>query len=104
MSRLAPRLAVCLQAAGQLRDVHAAQTHEDRQTHAPNPGERLGGGRRHSDERMRRAIRARRDRDIVESIEPSREAEGLALPGGEDDLQRLEETLLALLVGNAEGV
>src|SRR5499425_2050598 len=53
---------------------------------------------------MRRAIRARRDRDIVESIEPSLEAEGLALPSGEDDLQRLEETVLALLVGNAEGV
>src|SRR5262244_1707503 len=53
---------------------------------------------------MRRAIRARRDRDIVEAIEPSRVAEGLALPGGEDDLQRLEETVLALLVGHAEGV
>src|SRR5215831_159727 len=102
MARLAPRLAVDLEAAGQLRDVHAAEAHEDGEAHAPHARERLRRGRRHAEEGVRLAIGERGDGDVLELVELPRVAEGLPLPGGENDFQRLEETGLALSVRHAE--
>ena len=104
MPRLAPRLAIGAQTAGQLGNVHAAQPDEDRQAHPAHAGKRVRGGGGHPHRRVRPLNRARGDGDVGEPKEPAVVAERLALPRLEDDLERLEEARLALLVRDAEGV
>src|SRR5262252_6765118 len=53
---------------------------------------------------MRLLIRPGGDRGVLEAVELSLVAEGLALPRFLDDLERLAEARLALSVGNAEDV
>jgi hypothetical protein len=67
----------------------------------PTRGERLLGGGGHPERRVRELIGAGRDGGVLEAIELARVAEGLALPRGEDDLQRLAEARLALRIRNA---
>src|SRR6185503_18677073 len=77
---------------------------EDRQAHPPDPWERIRRRRGHAYQRMGLTIGPRRDGDVGELVELPRVAEGLALPRRENDVERLEEACLALLVGHAERV
>ena len=95
--RRATRLGTC-RAARQLRNVHAAQADEDRQPHAADARERLRRRGGHAHRRVGPLDRARRDGDVLEAIEPAVVAERLAFPCLQDDLERLEEARLALLV------
>src|SRR5207247_8844300 len=90
--------------SGQLGDCHAPNPDETRQSHPADVRKGLRGRRAHPDRRMRLLIRARGDRGVGEAVELAFIAEGLALPGRQDDLQGFEEPRLALLVGNAERV
>ena len=104
MPRLAPRRPVRLEVPRQLGDAHAAKADEDRQAERGDARKRLGSGGGHPDRRVRRPVRARGDRGVVEAIVLAGVTEGLALPGLENDLQRLEETLLTLRIRDAERV
>ena len=53
---------------------------------------------------MRLLVRAGCDRRLAEAVELALVAEGFSLPGLQDDLERFEESRLALLVGDAERV
>src|SRR5262249_41050133 len=88
----------------QLGNVHIAQPHEDGQPELGDQGKRVGRVGGHANRRMRLLIRPRGDRGVLEAVELSLVAEGLALPRFLDDLERFAEARLALPVGNAEDV
>src|SRR5262245_4254872 len=104
MPGLTPRVAIPLHVPGQLGRGHTAKPDENRQAHAAHVRKRLSGRRGHPHRRMRLLIWARRDDRVLEAIELALVAEGLALPRLQDDLERLEEARLALLVWHAERV
>src|ERR1700730_14315320 len=104
MARLGPGAAVRVQRALQLRDVHVAKTHEDRQPQLGDERKGLGGIGGHPERRMRLLIRTRRDGGVLEAVELAVVAERLALPGFLDDLERLAKARLALAIGNAEDI
>src|SRR5262245_50864134 len=83
------------------RDVHAAQADEDRQSHLADLGKRLLRRGGHAKRRVGQLVRARRDGGVLEAPVLTLVAERLALPGLEDDVERLAEPRLAFRVGDA---
>src|SRR5712692_9089864 len=104
MPRLAPGLPVRAEVPALRGDVQIPEPDEERQAEARDLGEglrRVGG---HAERRVRHLIRRRGHRDVLEAVELAVVAEGLALPGQADDLERLEEARLALAVRHAEQI
>src|SRR5712692_322367 len=101
---LPPGRAVRPEVAPELRDVHVAEPDEERQSGAADEGERLHRVGGHPHGRMGELIRPGPDRDVLEPVELPLIAERPALPRLPDDLEGLDEALLALGVGNAERV
>src|SRR5439155_24890768 len=102
VTRLAPGRAIGPEMHPELRDVQVAEPDEQRQSHAADEGERLGGIGGHPHGRMGDLVRARRYRRVLEPVERARIAERLALPGLPHDRQRLFEPRLALAVWDPE--
>jgi hypothetical protein len=104
MTGLAPGRAVVGDAQPQLGDVEIAQADEQRQPEARDDRKRLLRVGGHPQRRVRQLIGARAHQHVVEVIELAVVAEPLALPGLQDDRQRLLESPLALAVGHAQHV
>ena len=101
MPRLAPRLAVFLQAAAQFGKIHPSQPHENGPPLPPQPRESLGGGSRDAQRRMGLLPGPRRYRGPLKAVKLPIVGKRLPLPSLQDDVQRFPETLAAFAVGNA---
>src|SRR5256712_3688408 len=98
---LAPGLPVRRELRLQIGDLGGAQPDEDGQPHAAGRGKRLVAGGGHAQRRMRDLVGTGRDDRVLDPIELTLVAEGLALPARPDDLQRFAKARLALAVGHA---
>src|SRR5581483_1468638 len=96
MPGLPPCRAVRGQMPTQLGDVEVAEADEQRKAHATDEPECLRRVGRHAERRMRLLERPRRHDRVVETMELSLIAEGLALPGLAQNRQRFLEARLAL--------
>ena len=104
MADVSPRLPVRRELRAKIRDLGGAQPDEDLQPEAAGRRKRLGARRRHADRWMGKLIRPRHNGRVLDPIELSLVAEGLAGPRAPDDLERLEEACLAFGVRDAKHV
>src|SRR5262245_31898637 len=104
MPGVAPRGSVWRELILQIRNLRGAKPDEDRQSHPSGDGERLLARGRHAKRRMRELIGSRRDRGILDRLEPAVVAERLSRPRVSKDLERLAKAGLALGIRDAVGV
>src|SRR5260370_13782815 len=88
----------------ELRDRRRAGRYEEGQPHAADHREGLLRRGRHADGRMRPLMRLGHDADVVELEVLALVGEALLRPRRLQDLERLEEPLTALAVGNVEAL